>query len=114
MNNTKSNTNAMESNTLMRKTKAQLVDIIFRKDDVERNLRADIKGMEKNLQNTEDTLIEANTKINLMQNDYKDICDEKVYVECKLNNIIKKQKQFIYLLAIALCISIVFNLLGCI
>lgn len=107
MNNTKSDKNAIENNTLMRKTKAQLVEIIFRKDDVERNLRADIKG-------TEDALIEAKTKLNIIQNDYEDICDEKIYVECKLNNIIKKQKHFMYLLVIAFCISIVFNLLGCI
>ena len=33
-----------QNNSLMRKTKAQLVELIFRKDSIERNLRADIKS----------------------------------------------------------------------
>ena len=35
--------------SLMRKTKAQLVDIILRKDNIECGLRNDIKGMDNNL-----------------------------------------------------------------
>ena len=35
-----------QNNSLMRKTKAQLVEIILRKDNIERGLRADIKGTE--------------------------------------------------------------------
>ena len=31
------------NNSLMKKTKAQLVEIILRKDDIQRGLRADIK-----------------------------------------------------------------------
>ena len=46
--NTKSNVNEVTnktSNSLMKKTKAQLVEIILRKDEVERNLRKDINDL---------------------------------------------------------------------
>lgn len=101
--------NAVENNSLMRKTKAQLVEIILRKDSIERNLRADIKGTEETLKTASDNLDSMRNSYIAIKNDYTELCDEKVSVECELNNTIKKQKVFMWLLAIILCISIVFN-----
>ena len=100
---------AVENNSLMLKTKAQLVEIILRKDSIEKNLRADING-------TNSTLNEIRNKYNSLEKhydslnyDYRDMCDEKTFIECELNTTIKKQKRFICFLIIMLCISIVFN-----
>ena len=96
---------AVENNSLMRKTKAQLVEIILRKDNIEKNLRADING-------TNSTLNEIRNKYNSLEEhydslnyDYRDMCDEKTFIECELNNKIK----FIRKLYIALinCIIII-------
>lgn len=96
---------AVENNSLMRKTKAQLVDIILRKDNIEKNLRADING-------TNSTLNEIRNKYNNLEKhydslnyDYRDMCDEKTFIEFELNNKIK----FIRKLYIALinCIIII-------
>lgn len=109
MNNDETKKNAVENNSLMRKTKAQLVEIILRKDNIERNLRADIKGTETSLTNVRNDLTVTTNNYIKLQDDYQSICDEKASVECELNNTIKKQKVFIWLLAIILCISIAFN-----
>lgn len=101
-NNETTKTNAVENNSLMRKTKAQLVEIILRKDSIEKNLRADIKSIEQsfNYEKRQREILTFN---------YEEICDEKASIECELNTTIKKQKIFIWLLAIILCISIVLN-----
>ena len=109
MNNDETKKKAVENNSLMRKTKAQLVEIILRKDNIERNLRADIKGTETSLANVRNDLTVTTNNYVKLQDDYQSICDEKASVECELNNTIKKQKIFIWLLAIILCISIAFN-----
>lgn len=101
--------NAVENNSLMRKTKAQLVEIILRKDSIERNLRADIKGTETSLANVRNDLTITANNYTKLQDDYQSICDEKASIECELNTTIKKQKVFIWLLAIILCISIALN-----
>lgn len=101
--------NAVENNSLMRKTKAQLVEIILRKDSIERNLRADIKGTEAELNNTKSKIDTMQYDYSELKNDYNNICDEKASIECELNITIKKQKIFMWLLAIILCISIAFN-----
>lgn len=89
MNNDETKKNVVENNSLMRKTKAQLVEIILRKDNIEKNLRADING-------TNSTLNEIRGKYNILEKhydslnyDYRDMCDEKYVIECKLSNKIK-------------------------
>ena len=109
MNNDETKKNAVENNSLMRKTKAQLVEIILRKDSIEKNLRADIKGIEKELENKRNDLKLINNNYCSLQNDYHNICDDKATIECEFNSVIKKQKGFIWLLAIILCISIILN-----
>ena len=73
------------SNSLMKKTKAQLVEIILRKDEVERNLRKDIKGTCDSFDKikTEKELLEE--RFETLQNDYQEKCDENAsyYQELK-------------------------------
>lgn len=109
MNNDETKKNAVENNSLMRKTKAQLVEIILRKDSIEKNLRADIKDIEKELEHNRNDLKLINNDYNSLKNDYHSVCDDRVTIEYELNSVIKKQKVFIWLLAIILCISIALN-----
>lgn len=104
-NNEIKNVENKQNNSLMRKTKAQLVEIILRKDNIEKNLRADINE-------TNSTLNEIRNKYNSLEEhydslnyDYRYMCDEKTFIECELNNKIK----FIRKLYIALinCIIII-------
>ena len=108
---------AAENNSLMRKTKVQLVEIILRKDSIEKNLRDDIA-------NTKVELNKAKTELNNMKydhselmsnyaklkNDYSDMCDEKILVEYELKNKINKQRGLIWFLVIIFVISITANI----
>ena len=116
-NNEVKNVENKQNNSLMRKTKVQLVEIILRKDSIEKNLRDDIA-------NTKVELNKAKTEINNMQynhselmsdyaklkNDYSDICDEKILVEYELHNTINKQRGLIWFLVIIFVISITANI----
>ena len=116
-NNEVKNVENKQNNSLMRKTKVQLVEIILRKDSIEKNLRDDIA-------NTKVNLNKAITEINNMQydhselmsdydklkNDYSDICDEKTLVEYELKNTINKQRGLIWFLVIIFVISITANI----
>ena len=116
-NNEVKNVENKQNNSLMRKTKVQLVEIILRKDSIEKNLRDDIA-------NTKVELNKAKTEINNMQydrselmsdyaklkNDYSDMCDEKILVEYELRHTINKQRGLIWFLVIMLAISITANI----
>lgn len=70
MNNDETKKNVVENNSLMRKTKAQLVEIILRKDDVERGIRKELKeAQEFYFQKIKDYNA-------LMQEEYREQCDE--------------------------------------
>ena len=116
-NNEVKNVENKQNNSLMRKTKAQLVEIILRKDSIEKNLRDDIA-------NTKVELNKVKTKIDTMQcnyselmsdyaklkNDYIYMCDEKTLVEHELHNTINKQRGLIWFLVIIFVISITANI----
>ena len=116
-NNEVKNVENKQNNSLMRKTKVQLVEIILRKDSIEKNLRDDIA-------NTKVNLHKAITEINNMQydhselisdydklkNDYSDMCDTNILVEHKLKNTINKQRGLIWFLVIMFAISITANI----
>lgn len=116
-NNEVKNVENKQNNSLMRKTKVQLVEIIFRKDSIEKNLRDDIA-------NTKVELNKIKTKIDTMQcnyselmsdysklkNDYIYMCDEKTLVEHELKNKINEQRGFIWFLVIMFVISITANI----
>ena len=59
-----------QNNSLMRKTKAQLVEIILRKDSIERGLRADIKGMEAYCKELDDKIKHVCNANNELKEDY--------------------------------------------
>lgn len=116
-NNEVKNVENKQNNSLMRKTKVQLVEIILRKDSIEKNLRDDIA-------NTKVELNKIKTKIDTMQcnyselmsdyaklkNDYIYMCDEKTLVESELKNKINEQRGFIWFLVIMFVISITANI----
>lgn len=98
---------------LMRKTKAQLVDIILRKDSIECNLRNDIKGTENTLNNYKEKLAEANNQLNVKKHDYDTLkadfestCDESASVICELKETIKHDNSIIIKLYACLVILI--------
>lgn len=95
---------------LMRKTKAQLIDIILRKDDIERGLRNDIKGMENTLNEYKKQLDSANRQIEVknkaydeLNADFESTCDENASTICDLKETIKEDKTII----ISLCAGII-------
>lgn len=116
-NNEVKNVENKQNNSLMRKTKVQLVEIILRKDSIEKNLRDDIA-------NTKVELNKIKTKIDTMQcnysklmsdysklkNDYIYMCDEKTLIESELKNKINEQRGFIWFLVIMFVISITANI----
>ena len=98
---------------LMRKTKAQLVDIILRKDSIECNLRNDIKSTENTLNNYKEKLAEANNQLNVKNNDYDTLkaefestCDENASVICELKEIIKHDNSVIIKLYVCIVVLV--------
>ena len=110
-NNEVKNVENKQNNSLMRKTKAQLVEIILRKDGIEKNLRTDIKGTEANLHKYKTKIDNMQLDYSKLKNDYTDMCDEKASVECELKSIINKQAWIIWLLAIIFGISAITNVM---
>lgn len=84
-----------QSNSLMRKTKSELVEIILRKDEIERNLKADIK---ETIKNTQNNLEHISYIHNTLKNDYEEICDEYTTYRAKIKNKIKNYNIFCYVL----------------
>lgn len=97
--NTKSNVNEVTnktSNSLMKKTKAQLVEIILRKDEVERNLRKDINELcdSFNKIKSEKELLEK--KFETLKNDYREECDENASYIQELKDKTERYKMLFY------------------
>lgn len=102
-NNEVKNVENKQNNSLMRKTKAQLVEIILRKDNIEKNLRADINGTNSILNEIKNKYNNLEEHYDSLNYDYRDMCDEKTFIECELSNKIK----FIRKLSIGLIICII-------
>lgn len=97
--NTKSNVNEVTnktSNSLMKKTRAQLVEIILRKDEVERNLRKDINELCDSLDKikNEKELLEKNFET--LKNDYREECDKNASYIQELKDKTKRYKILFY------------------
>lgn len=97
---------------LMRKTKAQLVDIILRKDNIECGLRNDIKGSENTLNKCKEKLAEANRQLDVKNHEYdilkaefESTCDESASTICDLKEVIKNKNSVIFKLCVSLIIS---------
>lgn len=81
------------SNSLMKHTKAQLVDIIFRKDNIEKDLREmqeDIVALSNNrlekLNNLKKEYKELCDNYDTLNHDYEEVCDEIASLQCEINN----------------------------
>lgn len=97
--NTKSNVNEVTnktSNSLMKKTKAQLVEIILRKDEVERNLRKDINELCDSLDKIKGEKEFLENEFETLQNDYQEKWDEKVSYYQELKDKAEKYKMLFY------------------
>ena len=100
--------------TLMRKTKAQLVDIILRKDSIECNLRNDIKDKDSLLNHYKENLVNANNQTDVVKQEYETLkaeyestCDESASVICDLKETIKHDNSVIIKLYACLVVSFV-------
>lgn len=99
-----------QSNSLMRKTKAQLIEIILRKDSVEKALREDIKGTENSLKEIEDKYNYKKEVFNDLKYNYEKMCDDKITVECLLNTKLKVKTNIIFIISCIAFISILCNI----
>lgn len=97
---------------LMRKTKAQLVDIILRKDNIECGLRNDIKVKDDLINRHQEKLAEVNNQLNIKNNNYDTLkaefestCDEDASIICDLKEVIKHNNSVILKLYAGLVIS---------
>lgn len=59
------------SKSLMKKTKAELVDIILRKDDVEKQLRKEKSDIELDFNKAKETIAKKDNKITALEKDIK-------------------------------------------
>lgn len=107
---TKSKTESKPIPALMRKTKAQLVDIILRKDNIECSLRNDIKDKDNLLNSYKEQLDERIRKIDIVNRNYETLkvdfestCDENASTICELKGIISHKNGII----IKLCIGLI-------
>lgn len=95
-----------ENSSLMKKTKAQLVEIILRKDEVERGIRKELKEAEEfasqkikdynALNEIHVKYVEELTKVNYnigtMQEEYREQCDEHASERQELIDKVNKYK----------------------
>lgn len=86
------------SNSLMKKTKAQLVEIILRKDEVERNIRADLKGTERMLDDIRVKYALSEKSYAALKTDYQDYCDESVSIRQELTDKVQRYMTLFYIL----------------
>lgn len=117
---TKSKTENKPMPALMRKTKAQLVDIILRKDNIECNLRNDIKDKDNLLNSYKEQLDEHIRKINIVNRNYETLkadfestCDENASTICELKGTISRKNDIIIKLCIGLIATFVVILCLC-
>ena len=93
-NNEVKNVENKQNNSLMRKTKAQLVEIILRKDSIERGLRADIKGMEAFYKELEAKFKHVCNTNKELKEDYHNMCDESASIIASYKNEIKQYRTY--------------------
>ena len=97
--NTKNNVNEVTnktSNSLMKKTKAQLVEIILRKDEVARNLRKGINELCDSLDKIISEKELLGNKFETLQNDYREECDKNTSYIQELKDKTERYKMLFY------------------
>ena len=111
---TKSKTENKTAPTLMRKTKAQLVEIILRKDNIECGLRDDIKSKDEIIDKCKDELTKSIHKIDTVKGAYETLktefeksCDEAASTICELREVIINNHKVIFRLWTGIIISVI-------
>lgn len=106
MNNENKQIENKENNSLMRKTKPELVNIILRKDSIEKSLRTELKDANATISSYYNKLDEEKIKYDKLLNDYEYNCDEKIAVitnyKIKFNKYIKIVKILIAILLVSI------------
>ena len=117
---TKSKIENQPAPTLMRKTKAQLVEIILRKDNIECSLRNDIKDKDNLLNSYKEQLDESirktdtiNKAYETLNADFESTCDENTSTICELKETISHKNDIIIKLCIGLIAAFVVILCLC-
>lgn len=103
--------------SLERKTKKELIEIILRKDSVERDLREINKGLsedkkkcEADIEDQENAFLTLSARHDELIQDYQNCCDENTTL-CHINKKYKKQIKLVvavlYMVSIMLILSLV-------
>lgn len=100
-----------ENNSLMRKTKSELVNIIFRKDSIEKSLRTELKDANATISSYYNKLDEEKIKYDKLLTDYVYNCDEKITVITNYKIKFSKYNKIVKILIAMLLLSISLNLL---
>lgn len=87
--------NINTNKSLLRKTKVQLVDIILRKDDIEKDIRIKIKEIQKEYNELYIDYKSLYNKYDELNTDYKLLCDDNVDLQHNYKDIINKQYKLI-------------------
>lgn len=85
------------SNSLMKKTKAQLVEIILRKDEVERSLRKNINELCNSFDKIKGEKEFLENEFETLRNDYQKEWDKRASYLQELRNRIERYKILFYI-----------------
>lgn len=96
---------------LMRKTKVELVEIILRKDDLERNLREELKTIKADLKENKENCDIFKSNIEDMSEDYNELKTSSEELLDKYINDGKRYKKEVNNANTACVISIIINLI---
>lgn len=99
------------SNSLMKKTKVQLVEIILRKDEVERSLRKDINELCNSFNKIKGEKEFLESEFETLQNAYQEKWDEKASYYQELKDKTERYKVLFcifFAISVGLIVSIIF------
>lgn len=97
--------------SLMKKTKAQLVEIILRKDAVEKELNHKIETLNCDKDRLKTIASETVDDYEKLKQDYCDLCDNNATDYVEYNKNVRNYKSVIVGLALILAISMISNIL---
>lgn len=122
MSNEETKKNVDVNGSLMKHTKAQLVDIILRKDEIEKGLRENLKLAEDNYNKDINNCVNLYNKLlndykNLekkhfiLKDDYNSICDEKVTTEINLKCSRNRWRLFTFIILMFFILELIYIVL---
>lgn len=111
----KENVEIKPNTGLMKKTKVQLVEIILRKDERERDLLSEIKTLEeyknrfkKELNDYNEEIKGLKEQIAILKEDYRDECDANIEIVEKYKQKIHKYKIILLAFVLTLIVGFMF------